>query len=179
MWNIQWGIGGGISWGLGDAYSYDFAHSPTFDLSLEFFYKKFGGGYNSRIIKSDYFNDNKYQNLFLIDIYAGYRTFSTSYIDNRIYIGPTILISDLQEKDVAEPLKTHGGIGLHFGTAFDFYFSKYKDDGHFRVGLRLIASISNYYTNIVKDSDGGLVTVTLTPLLQFYDRSKLKYGEPR
>ena len=179
VWNIQWGIGGGISWGLGDAYSYDFAHNPTFDLSLEFFYKKFGGGYNSRIIKSDYFNDNKYQNLFLIDIYAGYRTFSTSYIDNRIYIGPTILISDLQEKDVAEPLKTHGGIGLHFGTAFDFYFSKYKDDGHFRVGLRLIASISNYYTNIVKDSDGGLVTVTLTPLLQFYDRSKLKYGEPR
>jgi hypothetical protein len=54
-----------------------------------------------------------------------------------------------------------------------------EDDGHFRVGLRLIASISNYYTNIVKDSDGGLVTVTLTPLLQFYDRSKLKYGEPR
>ena len=179
VWNIQWGLGGGISWGIGDAYSYDFAHNPTFDLSLEFFYKKFGGGYNCRIIKSDYFNDNKFQNLFLIDIYAGYRTFSTSYADNRIFVGPTILISDLQEKDVAEPLKTHGGIGLHFGTAFDFYFSKYKDDGHFRVGLRLIASISNYYTNIVKDSDGGLVSVTLTPLLQFYDRSKMKYGEPR
>jgi hypothetical protein len=110
-------------------------------------------------------------------LYAGYRTFSTSYIDNRIYVGPTLLISDLQEKDVADPLKSHFGVGLHFGTAFDFYFSKYKDDGQLRLGLRLFASVSNYYTDIVKDSDGGIFSVTLTPLLQFYDRSKKKYGE--
>lgn len=176
-WNIQMGMGGGISLGFGDAFSYDFDNHPTFDITLEFFYKKLGGGYNMRNLHSKTFDDNKFQSLVLIDLYAGYRTFVTSYVENRIYLGPTILISDLQEKDVAEPLKTHGGVGLHCGTAFDFYFSKYKDDGQLRLGLRLFASVSNYYTDIVKDSDGGIFSVTLTPLLQFYDRSKKKYGE--
>lgn len=176
-WNIQMGMGGGLSLGFGDAFSYDFDNHPTYDITLEFFYKKIGGGYNGRIIKSKTFNDSLFQNIFLMDIYAGYRTFSTSYVENRIYVGPTILFSDLQTKDAEKPLKSHVGVGLHFGTAFDFYFSKNKDDGHFRLGLRLFASVSNYYTDIVKDSDGGIFSVTLTPLMQFYDRSKKKYGE--
>lgn len=176
-WNIQMGMGGGISLGVGDAFSYGFEKHPTFDITLEFFYKKIGGGYNTRILHSKTFDDNKFQSLVLIDLYAGYRTFSTSYIDNRIYVGPTLLISDLQVKDVEKPLKSHVGVGLHCGTAFDFYFSKYKDDGQFRLGLRLFASVSNYYTDIVKNSDGGIFSVTLTPLMQFYDRSKKKYGE--
>lgn len=176
-WNIQMGMGGGISLGVGDAFSYDFDNHPTFDITLEFFYKKIGGGYNGRIFKSKTFNENNFQSLFLLDLYAGYRTFVTSYVENRIYVGPTILFSDLQEKEVEKPLKSHVGAGLHFGTAFDFYFTKYKDNGHFRLGLRLFASVSNYYTDIVKDSDGGIFSVTLTPLMQFYDRSKKKYGE--
>ena len=176
-WNIQMGMGGGTSLGFGDAFSYDFDNHPTYDITLEFFYKKIGGGYNGRIIKSKTFNDSLFQNIFLMDIYAGYRTFSTSYVENRIYVGPTILFSDLQIKDAEKPLKSHVGVGLHFGTAFDFYFSKYKDDSHFRLGLRLFASVSNYYTDIVKDSDGGIFSVTLTPLMQFYDRSRRNYGE--
>lgn len=176
-WNIQMGMGGGISLGVGDAFSYGFEKHPTFDITLEFFYKKIGGGYNTRILHSKTFDDNKFQSLVLIDLYAGYRTFVTSYVENRIYLGPTILFSDLQVKDVEKPLKSHVGVGLHCGTAFDFYFSKYKDDGQLRLGLRLFASVSNYYTDIVKDSDGGIFSVTLTPLLQFYDRSKKKYGE--
>ena len=176
-WNIQIGMGGGLSLGFGDAFSYDFDNHPTFDITLEFFYKKIGGGYNTRILHSKTFDDNKFQSLVLIDLYAGYRTFVTSYVENRIYLGPTILFSDLQVKDVEKPLKSHVGAGLHFGTAFDFYFTKYKDDGQFRLGLRLFASVSNYYTDIVKDSDGGIFSVTLTPLMQFYDRSKKKYGE--
>ena len=166
-WNIQMGMGGGISLGVGDAFSYDFDNHPTFDITLEFFYKKIGGGYNTRILHSKTFDD----------LYAGYRTFVTSYVENRIYLGPTILFSDLQVKDDEKPLKSHVGVGLHCGTAFDFYFSKYKDDGQLRLGLRLFASVSNYYTDIVKDSDGGIFSVTLTPLLQFYDRSRKKYGE--
>ena len=176
-WNIQIGMGGGLSLGFGDAFSYDFDNHPTFDITLEFFYKKIGGGYNTRLLHSKTFDDNKFQSLVLIDLYAGYRTFVTSYVENRIYLGPTILFSDLQVKDDEKPLKSHVGVGLHCGTAFDFYFSKYKDDGQFRLGLRLFASVSNYYTDIVKDSDGGIFSVTLTPLLQFYDRSKKKYGE--
>jgi hypothetical protein len=176
-WNIQIGMGGGLSLGFGDAFSYDFDNHPTFDITLEFFYKKIGGGYNTRILHSKTFDDNKFQSLVLIDLYAGYRTFVTSYVENRIYLGPTILFSDLQVKDDEKPLKSHVGVGLHCGTAFDFYFSKYKDDGQLRLGLRLFASVSNYYTDIVKDSDGGIFSVTLTPLMQFYDRSKKKYGE--
>ena len=176
-WNIQIGMGGGLSLGVGDAFGYDFDNHPTYDITLEFFYKKVGGGYNARILKSKTFNDSIFQSIILMDIYAGYRTFVTSYVENRIYLGPTILLSDLQVKDVEKPLKSHVGVGLHCGTAFDFYFSKYKDDGQFRLGLRLFASVSNYYTNIVNNSDGGIFSVTLTPLMQFYDRSKKKYGE--
>lgn len=176
-WNIQMGMGGGISLGFGDAFSYDFDNHPTYDITLEFFYKKLGGGFNTRILKSKTFDDNKFQSVVLMDMYAGYRTFSTSYVDNRIFVGPTILFSDLQEKDVDKPLKSHVGAGLHCGTAFDFYFSKYKDNGNLRLGLRLFASVSNYYTGIVNDSDGGIFSVTLTPLMQFYDRSRKNYGE--
>ena len=123
------------------------------------------------------FDENKFQSVFLLDLYMGYRTFSTPYVENRIYAGPTLLFSDFMEKGDQEPLESHFGVGFHFGTTFDFYFTKYQEKGQLRLGLRLFASISNYYTDVVKGSDGGTLTLTLTPLLQYYELREKKYGE--
>lgn len=175
-WTIQIGMGGGATFGLGDTHHY-IEHPFTFDIALEFFGKKYGGGYNGRFLSSEKFDDNKFQSIFLLDLYAGYRTFSTSHVENFVFAGPTVLFSDLMEKDNQEPLKSHIGAGFHFGTAFDFYFTKYKKEGQLRLGLRLFASISNYYTDVVKGSDGGTLSVTLTPLMQAYTVRETKYGK--
>ena len=175
-WTVQMGMGGGATFGLNDTHHY--IENPfTFDFLLEFFGKKYGGGYNGRIFASEKFDDDKYLSIYLLDIYAGYRTFSTSHVENFIFAGPTILFSDLMQKDNQDPLKFHVGVGFHFGTAFDFYFTKYKKDGQLRLGLRLFASISNYYTDVVKECDGGTLSVTLTPLMQAYTAHGTKYGE--
>jgi len=169
-------IGGGWTFGLGDTHDY-FPNAGTFDLSLEFFYDKFGGGYNMRIFSSDKFNGDTTQSICLLDLYGGFRTFMTSYVENRIFAGPTILFSDLMGEDNKTRLESHVGVGFFFGTAFDFYFTKYKSDGQLRLGLRLSASINNYYTDTVKGSDGGMVSITFTPLLQGYGKRDKKYGE--
>lgn len=173
---IQMGMGFGETFGLGDTYHY-IEHPFTFDITLEFFYNRFGGGYNGRFLSSKKFDGDKFQSLYLLDIYAGYRTFSLSHLENFVYVGPTIIFSDLMEKDNQEPLESSVGVGFHFGTAFDFYFTRYSKRGQLRLGLRLFASVSNYYTDVVKGSDGGTVSVTLTPLLQYYENRDTKYGE--
>lgn len=175
-WNIQMGMGGGITFGLGDTHDY-FPSVGTFDITLEFFPNRFGGGYNGRFLSSKNFDENKFQSVYLLDLYAGYRTFSLSHLENRIYVGPTLLFSDLMQKDVQEPFESHFGVGFHLGTAFDFYFTKYKQKGQLRLGLRLFASVSNYYTDIVKGSNGGTLSLTLTPLLQYYEMEEKRYGE--
>ena len=175
-WNIQMGMGLGFTFGLGDARDF-FPSEGSFDITLEFFPGAFGGGYNGRFLSSKNFDENKFQSLYLLDLYMGYRTFSTPYVENRIYAGPTLLFSDLMEKGDQEPLESHFGVGFHFGTAFDFYFTKYQEKGQLRLGLRLFASVSNYYTDVVKGSDGGTLTLTLTPLLQYYELREKKYGE--
>ncbi|WP_290725042.1 hypothetical protein [Fibrobacter sp. UBA2449] len=175
-WNIQMGMGLGFTFGLGDTRDF-FPSEGSFDITLEFFPGAFGGGYNGRFLSSKNFDENKFQSVFLLDFYMGYRTFSTPYVENRIYAGPTLLFSDLMEKGDQEPLESHFGVGFHFGTAFDFYFTKYQEKGQLRLGLRLFASISNYYTDVVKGSDGGTLTLTLTPLLQYYELREKKYGE--
>ena len=175
-WNIQMGMGLGFTFGLGDARDF-FPSEGSFDITLEFFPGAFGGGYNGRFLSSKNFDENKFQSLYLLDLYMGYRTFSTPYVENRIYAGPTLLFSDLMEKGDQEPLESHFGVGFHFGTAFDFYFTKYQEKGQLRLGVRLFASISNYYTDVVKGSDGGTLTLTLTPLLQSYNLREKKYGE--
>ena len=175
-WNIQMGMGCGLTLGLGD--TRDFIPDEfTFDITLEFFPNRFGVGYNGRILSSERFDEDRFQSIYLLDLYAGYRTFSTPYLENRVYVGPTLLFSDLMQKDVQEPLESHFGVGFHFGTAFDIYFTKYQQKGQLRLGLRLLASISNYYTDVVKGSDGGTLTLTLTPLLQYYEMREKKYGE--
>lgn len=175
-WTVQIGMGLGATFGLGDTYHY-IDHPFTFDVSLEFFYNKYGGGYNGRFLSSKKFDGDKFQSIFLWDLYAGYRTFSLSHLENFVYVGPTIIFSDLMEKDNQEPLESNVGVGIHFGTAFDFYFTKYSKRGQLRLGLRLFASVSNYYTDVVKGSDGGTLTLTLTPLLQYYELREKKYGE--
>ena len=175
-WTVQIGMGGGATFGLSDKHHY-IEYTVTFDVTLEFFMKKYGGGYNGRFLASEKFDDDKFQSIFLLDLYAGYRTFSTSHVENFIFAGPTILFSDLMEKGNQEPLDSHIGVGFHLGTAFDFYFTKYKKDGQLRLGLRLFASVSNYYTDVVKGSDGGTLSVTLTPLMQAYTIHETKYGE--
>ena len=175
-WNIQMGMGGGFSFGLGDAHEF-FPSEGTFNVTLEFFPNKIGGGYNGRFLSSKNFDENKFQSIYLLDLYAGYRTFSLSHLENRIYVGPTLLFSDLMEKDNQESLKSHFGVGFHLGTAFDFYFTKYRQNGQLRLGLRLLASISNYYTDVVKGSNGGMLSLSLTPLLQYYEMRETKYGE--
>ena len=175
-WNIQMGMGLGFTFGLGDARDF-FPSEGSFDITLEFFPGAFGGGYNGRFLSSKNFDENKFQSVYLLDLYMGYRTFSTPYVENRIYAGPTLLFSDLMEKGDQEPLESHFGVGFHFGTAFDFYFTKYQEKGQLRLGLRLFASVSNYYTDVVKGSDGGTLTLTLTPLLQYYELREKKYGE--
>lgn len=175
-WNIQMGMGCGLTLGLGD--TRDFIPDEfTFDITLEFFPNRFGVGYNGRILSSERFDEDRFQSIYLLDLYAGYRTFSTPYLENRVYVGPTLLFSDLMQKDVQEPLESHFGVGFHFGTAFDIYFTKYQQKGQLRLGLRLFASVSNYYTDVVKGSDGGTLTLTLTPLLQYYELREKKYGE--
>ena len=175
-WNIQMGMGLGFTFGLGDARDF-FPSEGSFDITLEFFPGAFGGGYNGRFLSSKNFDENKFQSVYLLDLYMGYRTFSTPYVENRIYAGPTLLFSDLMEKGDQEPLESHFGVGFHFGTAFDFYFTKYQEKGQLRLGVRLFASVSNYYTDVVKGSDGGTLTLTLTPLLQYYELREKKYGE--
>lgn len=174
-------FGGGMQAAAGDAANY-FKVKPSFDVSLEFFYKNYGGGYVGRTFVSKKDDEGNYFSAFLIDLYFGYLTFKFPHIENRVFIGPTLTFTDLINDDAKDgPTDSDFSCGIHVATAFDFYptapnIKKITTTG-LRLGLRLQAGVSTYSTDLVKDGNGVSFHIGASLLMQAYETRLKEYGE--
>lgn len=180
-WTAEILFGGGMQAAASDAANY-FKVKPSFAVSLEFFYKNFGGGYVGRTFVSKKDDDGNFLSAFLTDLYFGYTTFKSAHFENRVFIGPTLTFTDLINDDSDDgPIDTDFNCGIHIGTAFDFYPTapnqeKISSTG-LRFGFRLQTSISSYATDLVKDGNGISFNISLGLLMQAYETHMKEYGE--
>ena len=185
----QAGIGVGPSLALGDAHNY-FPIDVTPYLWLSITYRGFDFGYSMHGMPSDNLTDSTFANAMFIDFFIGYRTFITSHFEHRIMAGPSVIHTDIKLSDNPDSKKDLGSETLwryNVATALDFYFSgiKYDDpndrhamnEGHLRIGLRLLAGYTAYATDLLKDANGGNFYVALSLTFQGYGSRLKKYGE--
>lgn len=177
---IQMGMGGGFSMGIGDTRNY-LKIKPSFPIALEFFYKNIGGGYTQIIQTAEKDAQGDFLNIFLINFNLGFRTLSLPHLHNQIYIGPTLIFTDLDNENEKGPLKSDIYGGINVSTAFDFYLTKPDlreiKKTELRLGLRVQAGISTYNTSVVKKGNGATFFVNIEPLLQAYETRLKEYGE--
>ncbi len=181
----QFSFVGGISVPLGKAKKV-FSLGETFGGSFNATYKKFDAGVFIRAISSTDITDSTFISGAFINVLIGVKTLSFPRLENRIFLGPSIVATSLQKKVSKKSFKSETSCGFHIGTSFDFYFTEPKidkpsdmkkiDTGHARIGLRLSTGYENFNTPTLGDN-GGNFYLSLGLVIQGYGSRFKKYGE--
>lgn len=161
-----------------------FPSDQAVDFLGDVFGRRIGISTHLHYIESKKITDSTYYHTLFLDIPLGLRTFILPHLENKVFAGPALTLTDLKNKNLKEnnTVKEEITCGISVLTAFDFFFTapNMQHNHNYpnaqikgRLGLRLLAGYTLFKPHMI-DADGGVIHFSLIPIYQGYGINTIK-----